>query len=274
MRPDSTCRCARGTGSDVERRRHRHAGFWIAAAGAPVVSWSASVVRGLEPAEWLAPPAPLLGGLVADTLLLTAWAAIVGAPLMGVALGSAWRGARLAPHARGVALGALAGPLALAVCLFTVASASITALALGIDGASLAFVASSHATLAAVSLALVTLGALCGAARMDPLDAAACSAIVALTVAAGVLVLGPPVADAPRPVLEAALLASPLVAVAAAAHVDIVRMDLLYQISPLAHLTFEYPAWQAAALWHLAVAAVGLLGLTWIHRQRRAPLTR
>jgi hypothetical protein len=246
----------------------RRVWLWAAAAGVPVLSWAGSVYMGLEPGDWLVPPPALLRGLVADTLLLNAAAAIVGAPLIGVAAGAAWR-----RPATTSGLGALVLPLAAAAGLFAATSAVVAALALGIDTATLAFITTAHLTLAAVTLALAALGAVFGAARLDPLDAAACSLIVALAAAGGVLLLGAPVADAPRPLVDAALLASPFVAVASAAHVDILRMDLLYQISPLAHLTIEYPAWHTAALWHLAAAAAGFVSLTWMHRMRHTPLT-
>ena len=91
-----------------------------------------------------------------------------------------------------------------------------------------------------MALALAAWGALCGVFS-DPLDAAAFSLIVVLVAAGGLLVAGASVADLPRRLVALALTASPLVVIASAANIDIVRMDLLYQISPLAHMQVDYP---------------------------------
>jgi hypothetical protein len=115
------------------------------------------------------------------------------------------------------------------------------------------YVATTHVTLAAVALALGGCGALLGAWFREPLDAAGASLAIAVTAAVGLLVGGAPVARIPRPVVEWVMTASPLIAITSAAHIDIVRTDLLYQISPLAHQRIDYPAWYAACAWHLAV---------------------
>ena len=68
----------------------------------------------------------------------------------------------------------------------------------------------------------------------------------------------------PKGIVDVALLGSPLVAMASAAHIDLVRMDTLYQISTLAHLGVDYPAWSVTAVCYLAAAVIGLAGLAWI----------
>ena len=78
------------------------------------------------------------------------------------------------------------------------------------------------------------------------------------------------VAALPRALIAFALAASPLVAVTTAAQIDIVRSDLLYQISPLAHVQIDYPSWPGAAAGYLAIACVCLLCLT--VTRRRVPL--
>jgi hypothetical protein len=51
-------------------------------------------------------------------------------------------------------------------------------------------------------------------------------------------------------------------------------MDLLYQISPLAHVQIDYPAWQRASAWYLTFAVIGFLALALKFRTwRSAPTT-
>jgi hypothetical protein len=96
----------------------------------------------------------------------------------------------------------------------------------------------------------------------DTLDAAAVSLVVTVLAAGGVLVGGTAIADAPQRALEAGLLASPFVAAATAAQIDVVRLETFYQISPLAHMHVDYPSWQAACGWYLAVGCVFFVGVT------------
>jgi len=74
------------------------------------------------------------------------------------------------------------------------------------------------------------------------------------------------VAQAPRPVIEWALTASPLVALASVAHIDLVRTDTLYQVSPLAHLQVDLPTWPVVCGLYLAVTATCFVELAWHHR--------
>jgi hypothetical protein len=158
------------------------------------------------------------------------------------------------------------------VLLFTAVSAVLIRIALG--SGSLSFIASSHATMAAVAAALAAFGAFCGARFSDPLDAAACSLALVLLAAVGLLVAGAWVALAPGWIVRAGLFASPLVAIASAAGIDLVRMDTLYRISPLAHLHIEYPTWYAACAWHLLLTFVSFLALRWKGAPAvRSPLT-
>jgi hypothetical protein len=236
------------------------------AGATPIVSWAALALTGLGPARWLSVNALFERGASADALLYTAAAVIAGAPLLGVA---ACREDDAGPP-RGVVR--TIGTVVLAVGALGMASALVTVLGRGVSAETLALVWQSHAMLAAVALALALLGAACGAAFRDPLVGAAVSLAVTVVAAAGVLVAGAGVADLPRSALALALTASPLVAVASAAHIDIVRMEPLYQISPLAHLSIEYPAWRIALAWHLAVAVACGVALTWTHRTWRTPL--
>jgi hypothetical protein len=149
-------------------------------------------------------------------------------------------------------------------------SAALTAARVGLDAGALAVVLSSHAVLACVTLALAALGAVLGTLFGDPLDAAAVAVGAALAAGYGVLVAGAPAGQLPAPLLEAALLASPVMTVATAAHVDLVRSDIWYQISPLAHMRLEYPAWTTVCGSYLLAGCVGFAAIVW-HRAGRVP---
>jgi hypothetical protein len=177
---------------------------------------------------------------------------VVAAPVAGVAFPSARR-------------------LAIAAAVFCAASAALTAARLGVDGEALRFAATSHAVLASATLALAGLGAWLGTRFREPLDAAAVSLTIALAAAYGVLVAGAAVGELPAPVLKAALLASPVMTVATAAHVDLVRSDIWYQISPLAHVRLEYPAWTTVCGSYLLAGGAGLFATMW-GRTGRGPV--
>jgi hypothetical protein len=113
--------------------------------------------------------------------------------------------------------------------------------------------------LASATLALAALGALLGTVFRHPLDAAAVAVGVALTAAYGVLVAGAAVGTLSTGMLKAALLASPVMTVATAAHVDLVRTDIWYQVSPLAHIGLEYPAWSTVCGWYLLAGCAGFV---------------
>lgn len=220
----------------------------------PLAASAAAIVINLDPSAWLALPAATRAALAPDALLYLALGVLIGAPIAGV--GAARDGSgRIA---------ATIAALAIATVLFVLSSVTVAVFVWGLDqGAGWPFVVTSHTTFGAVALALSAWGAGCGAAFRDSLDAAGCSLLVTLTAAFAVLVGGAAVADLARPLIEAALTASPLVVMAAAAQIDIVRLDLPYQISPLSHMAVQYPSWSAASGWYLALAGVCFAGYTW-----------
>jgi hypothetical protein len=124
----------------------------------------------------------------------------------------------------------------------------------------------THLTLGAAGLALAVFGAWCGSTFRDPLDAAACSVAVVLIATCGLFALGTLSADLPTSVVNAALLANPIVAVASAANIDLLRFEFLYQISPIAHGRFDYPAWYLAAA---CFSLVSLMAAAGVARARR-----
>ena len=75
------------------------------------------------------------------------------------------------------------------------------------------------------------------------------------------LLAGPLIDALPARIVDAALLASPLVSVAAAANIDLFRTELLYQLSPLASLGFGYPSWVTACLVYLVAGTIGFSGM-------------
>jgi hypothetical protein len=240
--------------------RNHFQGIWLLAGVLPVLSMAAAVGMNVDPAAWQTISSPLLRAFAGDAWLCCAGAVTIAAPLAGV---HAALSRESSGGTKNAALEALSAtrPLLVAVLLLTIVSALLTMLVLGPGAAPV--IAKSHATMAAVALALATFGAFCGAAFADPLDAAACSVALVLLVAGGLLVSGAWVEFAPQWFIELALMASPLVAVTSAGGVDLVRMDALYRISPLAHVQIDYPAWYAACGWYLSLTLLGFLGLTW-----------
>jgi hypothetical protein len=205
----------------------------------------------VDPGAWLSMPLAMRRALGRDALLYTAGAVVLAAPVAGVVVGASRPRTR-----RSIAR------LAAAAAVFTAVSAVLTMVVFG-QWATLALVATSHTTMFTVAFALAAFGAFCGALFPDSLDAAACSLIVVLTAAAGLLVAGASFGDLPLPLIDAAITASPLVAMTSSAHIDLSRMAVPYQMSPLAHLQVQYPAWYVACGWYLLFAAGCVVGMRW-----------
>jgi hypothetical protein len=107
-------------------------------------------------------------------------------------------------------------------------------------------IAVAHTTLTAAAIAFATLGALCARLCRDVLDAAAVSTVLALAVSFALLLAGDLAGQLPIGIVDAGLVASPFVAVASAANIDILRDDTWYRLSPIAHRSFNYPVWYEA----------------------------
>jgi hypothetical protein len=246
--------------------------LYLASALLPFAPAAASILVGWERGAWPL-TISLVRGLTPDALLYSAACVVVAAPLAGVAVASS-RGEAATGARRSVAQDIWR--LAVATIVFCGVSAALTAARLGPSSETLHFVWTSHAVLASVTLALAALGALLGSLFRDPLDAAACGLVIAVTAGYGLLVAGAPVAAASPALLRAALLASPVMSIASAAHVDLVRSDIWYQISPLAHVQVIYPTWSAVCASYLLAGCLGFLGMVW-HRTGRggaAPMER
>ena len=177
--------------------------------------------------------------------ILEAAVLVVVAPLCGVALA----GRRLR----------CAAPAAALFAAVLTLSALWTIVALGWSAAGGRTLV-SYATIGTVGFALAAVGAWFGSVWRDPLDAAACSVGIAMLAGFGIFAVGPLAANLPTPVVNAALIASPIVSAASAAGVDIFRTDLLYRISPLAHGRFDYPAWFTPLAAYGTVLLISLAG--------------
>lgn len=184
----------------------------------------------------------------AHALLVEAVIVILTASLAGIVIPS---GRRLL-----VALGALVGGGAAVIVVIS-------------RGGTLPSVALSQATLGTAAFAMAAIGRFCRAAFEDVLDATACSLVLTVALTFGILVMGPPAGDLPTPVVNLALAASPLVATSSAAHVDVLRSEPLYHLSPIAHRRFEYPQWYSASALYASIAAAGFFAAS--RARRRAP---
>ncbi len=184
-----------------------------------------------------------------DALLVESVTLLVLGPLAGVATARRRTTERPDP----VVIVARCGAMAVA---FAVAGAMCSWVAGPSRDAAL--VVPAALTIGAAALALTAVGAAGACLVRHPLDAAASALFVSVLAGVGALAAGPLVADASARVVDAALLVSPVVAAASAANVDLLRGDLLYRFSPIAHSQFQYPAWPAACAVYAAVAAVGL----------------
>lgn len=243
-----------GRDDDSGTRRARQ--LYVASAVVPLVPAAGSVADALPP-DW-AVTAALVRSVTPDALLYTAWCVVAAAPLAGVALASG-SGQRGGDAARRMLIGA---------AIFSAVSAALTLMRLGTGGDALRLVATSHGVLASVTVALGALGVLSARLFRDPLDAGAVALGLAATAGFGVLVAGAPVGALPQSALNAAVLASPIMTIASAAHVDLVRTDIWYQVSPLAHVQVEYPAWTTACAAYLGAGGVAFLTSGVVERVR------
>ena len=236
-----------------------HSGLLLGALLLPLIAASASLLVAAGPA-WLTMPSPVRAPFSQDALLYIAGAALVAAPLAGIAVAGALRRHHV-PAGR-AALQA-SWILASTVAVFVSTSVLLMIFLFGrVDAQSLEIVAASHATMFAVSFALAAFGALCGMLWSDSLDAAACSIVIVIAATGALLVTGTSFADMPPRVIDVAVTTSPLVTIAAAAHIDVARMTVPYQMSPLAHLQVQYLSWYGASSCYLAFAAVCLSGVS------------
>jgi hypothetical protein len=218
--------------------------WWSGAAAAPILIHAVLVLASVQGGGLL--PHYVRTQVNVEALLAESMAVVIAGPILGVF--AATRAARLASSPKNIAQ-----RLAVGAAIFALAAAAAS-LVVARSGDAGALVA-SHVTLAIAALTVSSMGAAAGLYFDHPLDATACALAVSLTAGCGVLVTGPLVDAAPLAIVNSALLASPIVATASAADIDVLRGDLLYRFSPIAHSQFAYPAWQLACGTYAVVAA-------------------
>ena len=219
--------------------------WWSAAVLAPIFI-RVLAVASQHPVRWTALPRYARGQAAIESLLLEALGIIVAGPFAGVAVATS------APDGRGGAW--IVRRCVLLAGLFAIASAVGSWL---LDpAASVTMLIPSHLTLWAAACASLAIGAAGTRVFDHPLDAAATALLLALSAGVGLFAGGPVVAEAPAAVVNAALVTSPIVAIASAANVDVLRGEFLYRFSPIAHGEFQYPAWVTASSLYAALAVV------------------
>lgn len=138
---------------------------------------------------------------------------------------------------------------------------------IAVAGRALSPAGTAQVVILSAALAAAACGACFRSSFADVLDAAGCSVVVALTAMFGVLLAGPVAAELPQRLLDTALLTNPIVATASALDLDILRTEILYRVSPIAHRSFAYPTWSAASIAFSAVAAAALAAAALLRRE-------
>lgn len=217
-------------------------------SGLPIVVAAGRAASEGAPSSWAALPAARRWALGADVLLIDACLLTVAAAVYGVVVGLTL------PRAPASGTPASWSRHASPLLVFLLLSGLLSFITMAAEPGGARRVVAAHAVLAAAAVAWCGLGACLARARWHALDAAAVSLLLASAALVGVLVAGPSVQTWSSRAVSVGLLASPLVSTAAAADIDLVRLDLFYRLSPLAHLGFEYPALPVAVASYLGCA--------------------
>ena len=119
--------------------------------------------------------------------------------------------------------------------------------------------ASAHAALLVAVAAMTQLGRIIRLASHDPLLAGLAGLLFSVALTIGPFVLGPLMSNVPLSAFTWMLFANPLVTVSTAAGIDLLHLDLIYRLSPLAHRGVALPAWTTACSGYavLGLAAYG-----------------
>ena len=112
-----------------------------------------------------------------------------------------------------------------------------------------------HIVLAASGYMVLAAGTLARRVWRHPLDATGATAALTGVLVAGLLALGPAVPAVPTWVVNLLLRLNPVVAVTAAADIDLLRTGAIYHLSPVPHWMFEYPGWLSSVTVYAATAA-------------------
>jgi hypothetical protein len=235
------------------RGRRRTRRLVPSAAMLACVPWlSAFAVSGRSPLDAMRSPG-IFAIVVTDALVFEAIMVTIAAPIAGAAIASSSdRSGRTTLSRLLLALAAFMGTS------FIVGLGAAQAGALNVT-----VLVQSRVALAATTLALASLGALCAAVFVDVLDAAGAALVAALVAATGLIGSGPAGADLTERAINVGLLASPVIAATSAARIDLLRSAALYQLSPIAHRRFEYPGWVCVSVSYLLVAGCCLIAMAW-----------
>jgi hypothetical protein len=244
----------------------------VIAAAVPLVSIGAIAAADTR---WLhAPSLALRTESVAWLLLVQAAVIAIWAPLMGLFTLARVRALRAGEPPQSALARMRAGSWQLGWRMMvraTAATASSAAIALALQSSiDASALLKSHAMLWTVALTFAAMGAACAAMLAEPLDGAATATGAAVLAATALFAAGPALDRVPPRLLDAALVVNPVVATAVGANLDLFRMGLFYQLSPLAHRQVDYPA-AAVALAAYALMAVGMLLLAAARLDRRRP---
>ncbi len=90
----------------------------------------------------------------------------------------------------------------------------------------------------------------------NPLDAAGATLLLTAVALGAGLAIGPALPLVPAWLIDLTLRINPVVAVTAAAGIDLLRMDVFYSLTPVAHWSFNYPSTIASFALFGGVAAV------------------
>jgi hypothetical protein len=188
-------------------------------------------------------------------LLYSTGLLIAAAPVAGVAVGQrellGARATGAASTARRIVSSLGIGALAFAATAF----ASTAAIGLVAGEAFSTPLLGAHLMQGAAGLGIALAGAVLACWFRNPLDAAGWSVALTCLGSFGLLGAGTLVESLPRTLVEWALAASPLMAVATAGHIDVLRTDVVYQISSLAHVQVGLPSWPVVLAAYLSIAA-------------------
>jgi hypothetical protein len=222
------------------------------AAFALAAGWAAGMPDGARPFM-----------IVAYGVLIESVAAAGAMPLFGVASMS-----RLASKPSGLttrlaALGADAvGPIA----AFSLLSFALDLWRTPAVSRSIGTAVTAHLVLAAALALFWAIGAAAASRVRHTLDAALAASAVSCLFAVGSVAAGARLVAWSGRALNAMLLLTPPVAVGAAADVDVLHLDAIYRVSPLAHVQFAYPAWPASATAYLTIATAVLVAAALVSR--------
>jgi hypothetical protein len=125
----------------------------------------------------------------------------------------------------------------------------------------------AHLVLVSAALASAGIGRAMRAVLVDSLDAIALALCLSLGASIGLFAMGRFAAELPPAALNGMLAANPLVATMSAARIDIFHNDLLYRVSPVAHLLFDYPSWQVSTALFVIVASASFAIARWSPRR-------